>query len=74
MSKLSLTDSIPTVQFVTASNGQRLAILDADEWETFIEWLEDIEDWQIIQDALARLRAGPEKSGALPLEEVLDEL
>jgi hypothetical protein len=74
MSKMTLTEFIPAVQFVTAPNGQRLAVLDADEWEAFIEWLEDIEDRQIIQNALARLRVGPEKSGALPLEQVLDEL
>ena len=39
-----------------------------------MEWLEDVEDHQIIQAALDHLRAGPEQSGAIPLETVLDEL
>ncbi len=48
--------------------------MGADEWEKLIEWLEDIEDSHIIQNALEHMRAGPEASGAIPLEKVLDEL
>jgi PHD/YefM family antitoxin component YafN of YafNO toxin-antitoxin module len=74
MNQLTLAQVLPSVQFATTSNGQRVVILGADEWEKLIEWLEDIEDSHIIQNALKRLRAGPEASGAIPLEEVLDEL
>lgn len=70
----TLTEAIPAVQFITAPDGQRLAILPANEWEAFIEWLTNLEDLQIIQHHVDRLRVGPEKSGAVPLETVLDDL
>lgn len=70
----TLTEFIPTVQFVTATNGERFAVLPADEWETLIDWLESLEDLRIIQKHLARLRIGPEQSGAIPLETALNEL
>ncbi len=74
MSKLTLAQVLPSVQFITTSTGMRLAILNADDWEGLIEWLEDIEDKNIIQNALERLRVGPEQSGAIPLEAVVNEL
>ncbi len=74
MSNLPLAQVLPTVQFTTAPDGQRLAILSADDWEKLIEWLEDIEDQWVIQSTLKRLRVGPEISGAIPLEIALDEL
>jgi len=48
--------------------------MDADDWLGLVEWLEDVEDRQVIRANLARLRAGPEDSGATPLETILDEL
>lgn len=74
MNKLTLAQVLPSVQFVDAPDGRRLAILSADDWERLIDWLEDIEDQLVIANALERLRVGPEASGALPLETVLDEL
>lgn len=74
MSDIALANIIPSVQFVDAPNGRRLAILDAEDWEGLVEWLEDLEDQRIVRDALDRLRAGPEASGAIPLESILDEL
>jgi hypothetical protein len=74
MTNLTLAQVLPTVQFVTAPDGKRLAILSADDWEKLIEWLEDVEDHRIIQNALGRLQAGPEASSALPLEIAVDEL
>jgi hypothetical protein len=53
---------------------QRLVVMDADDWVSLVEWLEEVEDRQIVRAALVRLRAGPEASGAVPLETVLDEL
>ena len=74
MSEQTLSQILSSVQFVSANNGRRLAVLDADDWDGLIEWLEDLEDQRIVRAALERLRAGPETSGALPLEAALDEL
>ena len=48
--------------------------MDADDWIGLVEWLEEIEDRQVIRANLARLRAGPKDSGAELLETILDEL
>jgi hypothetical protein len=74
MSEQTLSQILTSVQFVATPGGRRLAVLDADDWAGLIEWLEDVEDQRVIQAALDRLRAGPEASGALPLETALDEL
>ena len=74
MSESTLDQVLPSVQFVNAPDGNRLAILQADDWEKLIEWLEDVEDHRIIAKAKDRLLKGPQLAGALPLESVLDEL
>jgi hypothetical protein len=74
MTEQKLTDILTSVQFVVAPSGKRLAILDADDWAGLIEWLEDIEDQRVVEAAKERLNAGPEASGAIPLEDALDEL
>jgi hypothetical protein len=66
----TLSDVLTNVQFVEAPSGHRLAVIDADDWSELVKWLEDLEDHQIIRASLARLRAGPEASGAVPLESV----
>jgi hypothetical protein len=48
--------------------------MDADDWIGLVEWFEDVEDRQVIRANLERLRAGPEDSGAVLLETILDEL
>jgi hypothetical protein len=73
MSEQVLSQIPSSVQFVSASDG-RLAVLDADDWGGLIEWLEDLEDQSIVRNALDRLRAGPEASGAIPLETALNDL
>jgi len=74
MNGATLANVLPAVQFLETTGGRRLAVMDADDWTGLIEWLEDIEDRQVIRSALDRLNAGPEASGARPLESVLDEL
>ncbi len=66
-------EALQSVQFVTIK-GKRFALLTAEDWEAMIEWLEDLEDNQIVQAALEHLRAGPEAAGAIPLEKALNEL
>jgi hypothetical protein len=74
MNGVTLANLLPAVQFVEAPAGRRLAVMDADDWIGLLEWLEEVEDRQVIRANLDRLRAGPEISGALPLELVWDEL
>jgi hypothetical protein len=74
MNGLTLSNVLSSVQFVQAPTGRRLAVMDADDWIGLVEWLEEVEDRQVIRANLERLRAGPEDSGAVPLETILDEL
>lgn len=53
---MSGLDALQSVQFVTVK-GKRFAVLDADDWEGFVEWLETLEDVQIAQQALSELKA-----------------
>jgi hypothetical protein len=74
MSIPSLAHILTSVQFTVAPDGRRLAVLDADDWQGLLEWLEDVEDQRIVQAELNRLRIGPEAAGAIPLEAALHEL
>ncbi len=47
-------DVLQSPQFVTIK-GKRFVLLETDDWEALIEWLEDKEDEAIIQEAYARL-------------------
>lgn len=49
-------DALQSVQFVTV-NGRRLAVLNAEDWDALIEWLETIEDKAIADSAFAQLKA-----------------
>ena len=69
-----LSNVLNSVQFTEAPSGRRLAVLDADDWLGLVEWLEEVEDRQVIRANLARLRAGPANSDAVPLDMILDEL
>jgi hypothetical protein len=48
--------ALQSVQYVTVGN-ERLAVIDAEDWESLIEWLETLEDVQIAREALAELAA-----------------
>ena len=53
---MSGLDALQSVQFVS-QKGKRFAVLNADDWESLIEWLETLEDAQIARQALAELKA-----------------
>ena len=74
MNDVTLSSVLSTVHFVDAPTGRRLAVMDADDWIGLVEWIEEIEDRQVVRVNLARLRAGPEDSSAELLETILDEL
>ncbi len=65
-------EALQSVQYVTVK-GKRFAVLEEEDWEALIEWLETLEDLEIARQAAATLRkAGGdrEKAGWLRWEEV----
>jgi len=53
---MSGLDALQSVQFVTAK-GKRFAVLSAEDWESLVEWVETLEDLQIVRQARADLNA-----------------
>lgn len=49
-------EALQSVQFVTVK-GKRLAVVNAEDWEALVEWLETLEDVQVARDAFAALKA-----------------
>ncbi len=73
---MSGLDILQSVQFVTAK-GKRLAVLSAEDWETLIEWLETLEDLQIVRQAFAELKAASgdrKRAGWLEWKNVAGEI
>jgi hypothetical protein len=63
------------VQYVTLDKG-RLAVVDLDDWESLIEWLETIEDSQVVKEAYAELKASNgdrERAGWRRCDELKEE-
>jgi predicted DNA-binding protein len=68
---MTVTEALASVEFIVDRDGKpRAAVLDMAAWEALIDWLEDVEDWSIVQAALPRLRMGPGKAGLLHWEDV----
>jgi hypothetical protein len=70
------TQALQSVQFVTVK-GKRLAVLNADDWEAMVEWLETVEDVQIAQQAFDHLKAAGgdrKQAGWLELDEADKEM
>jgi len=69
-------EALQSVQFVTV-DGKRVAVVDGDDWEALIEWLENIEDAQSAREAYRTLKdAGGERTraGWLRWEEIEGDL
>ncbi len=49
-------DALQSVQFVTVKD-KRFAVIDAEDWEALVDWLEEVEDRQIVRKALEELGA-----------------
>jgi len=49
-------EALQSVQFVS-NNGKRFAVISVDDWEALIEWLETLEDAQIVRQAFTDLKA-----------------
>jgi hypothetical protein len=70
------SDALQSVQFVTV-NGQRLAVLQAADWECLVEWLETVEDVAAAKEARRALRAAGgdrEKAGWLRWDDVKEAI
>jgi len=53
---MSGLEALQSVQFITAK-GRRFAVISEEDWEALIEWLETLEDMQIVRRAFAELKA-----------------
>jgi hypothetical protein len=69
-------EALQSVHFVTVKE-KRYALMEADEWEALIEWLETLEDLQVFRQAQAELGAAggdPKAAGWLRWDDVKDKL
>lgn len=65
-------EALQSVQYVTVGK-ERFALIDVDDWESLIEWLETLEDVQVAKQAFAELKAfsgDREKAGWLRWDEI----
>lgn len=68
-------EALQSVQYVTAG-GRRLAVIDLEDWEAMIEWLETLEDAEVARQAYKQLRAAAgdrQRAGGLFWDNVNDE-
>jgi len=73
---MTAMEALPNVQFVTVK-GRRFAVLSAEDWEALVEWVENLEDTQIVRAAFAELSAADgdrQRAGWLPWDEADKEL
>ena len=73
---MTALEALQSVQFVTVK-GKRFALVNADDWEGLIEWLETLEDVETAKQAMADLRAAGgnrKKAGWLEWDAVEAEL
>ena len=69
-------EALQSVQYATVK-GERFVIINLDDWEALLEWLETLEDVQIARQAFAELKAfggDRERAGWLRWDEVKEEL
>jgi hypothetical protein len=52
---MNALETLQSVQFVTVKD-KRFAVIDAEDWDALVDWLEDLEDRQIVGKALEELR------------------
>lgn len=69
-------EALQAVQYISVK-GERLAVLNANDWEALIEWLETFEDIQVAKQAFAELKfygGDRKRAGWLRWEDVKEEL
>ncbi len=73
---MTALEALQSVQYVTVQD-KRLAVLDLDDWEAIVEWLETLEDVAIAKQAYAQLEAAGgdrKQAGWLEWDKVKEEL
>lgn len=73
---MTALEAVQTVQFVTIKE-KRFAVIDAEEWEALVEWLETLEDLQIFKESYVALeQAGGDRqqAGWFRWEDVRDDV
>ena len=73
---MTALEALQSVQYVTVDH-KRLAVVDATDWETMLEWLETVEDVKIVSDALSELQSvegDREALGWLRWDDIREEL
>lgn len=73
---MTALETVQSVQFVTV-NEKRFAVIDAEEWEALVEWLETLEDTKVVQesyDELAQAEGNRQKAGWLRWEDIREEV
>jgi len=64
-------DALKNVRFVVDASGKESSVqVSIKDWKTLLEYLEEVEDRSALKGKIARLREGPEKSGALTWQDV----
>ena len=68
-------EALQSVQYVTVK-GKRLAVVDADDWEALIEWLETVEDTGIARKPTRSRKAsgGDRSRGWLKWDDLKNEI
>jgi hypothetical protein len=49
-------EALQSVQYVSVK-GERFAVVNIEDWEALLEWLETLEDVEIAREAYAELKA-----------------
>ncbi|HTG14582.1 MAG TPA: hypothetical protein VK747_04860 [Blastocatellia bacterium] len=73
---MTALEALQSVQLVTVK-GKRFALVNADDWEGLIEWLETLEDLETAKQAILELSAAGgdrKKAGWLEWDAVEAEL
>ena len=67
-------DALKNIRFVVDASGKESAVqVSIKDWKTLLEYLEEVEDRSALKGKIARLRKGPEKSGALAWHDVKEQ-
>jgi len=73
---MSAMQALQSVQFINAK-GKRFAVINAEEWDALVEWLETLEDLEIVRKAFADLKAAGgnrKKAGWMKWEGIAEDL
>lgn len=69
-------EALQAVRYVNVKDRQYI-VMEADDWEVLLEWLETLEDLQVFRQAQAELEVAggdPIQAGWLRWDEIRDEL